>query len=152
MTLIEVLIVLAIIAITAGVSVLAMGTGSGAGGRAEAARLASSVQLAADRAMIEDSDIALVPARDGYSFLQWNADDGAWRPARVAKLGERHRLPAGMTLTADDARPALPVSADASGRGFTLTLAQKDRHWTIGFDGVTARVKPERAPSPRTGA
>ncbi|MEO6092050.1 MAG: prepilin-type N-terminal cleavage/methylation domain-containing protein [Novosphingobium sp.] len=150
MTLIEVLVVLAIIAVAAGLSVLAIGAGSGTSGRAEAARLASRLQLAADRSMIEDTRLAFAPAKDGYSFIEWDARQGSWRPSRIDGLGERVRLPAGMTITPDDARPLFPLDANAGGLGFTLTLADRSRHWAIAFDGITARLQPGHTPATRS--
>ena len=142
MTLVEVLVVLAILAITSSVTLLAIGAGSGMNGQAEAKRLQSRLQLAADRTMLSAEPIAFAASANGYGFVEWNAARGEWQPSRLANLGEAHRLPNGMALQSSDPRSPLPIGADASGQGFTLTLSADRRRWTVSFDGMTARLDP----------
>ena len=142
MTLVEVLVVLAILAITSSVTLLAIGAGSGMNGQAEAKRLQSRLQLAADRTMLSAEPIAFAASANGYGFVEWNAARGAWQPSRLANLGEAYRLPGGMALQSSDPRNPLPMGADASGQGFTLTLSADQRRWTVSFDGMTARLDP----------
>ena len=142
MTLIEMLIVLAIIAVTASIAVLSIGGGSGRAGQAEARRLENRLQLAADRSMLDDEAIALVARADGYRFVQWDADKRQWLPSPVALLAEPHALPRGITLQASDPSGLLPLGADAGGQAFELTIEADGRSWVIGFDGVTATTGP----------
>lgn len=143
MTLVEMLVVLAIIAVTASISVLAFGAGSGRTGQAEAKRLEARLQLAADRAMLDDEAIAILPQPGGYRFVQWNPESFRWQGASLAMLSEPHTLPRGMTLVASDARPLLPVGADNGGQAFALTISAEGRRWLVEFDGMTARTRPE---------
>ena len=140
MTLVEMLVVLAIIGITASVALLAIGAGSGLQGQAEAKRLQSQLQLAADRTMLSAEPIAFAASTNSYGFVEWVAGRGEWQPSRLGSLGEIHQLPDGMALQSSDPRSPLPLGADASGQGFALVLTAKQRRWTISFDGMTARL------------
>lgn len=142
MTLVEMLVVLAIIGVTASVALLAIGAGSGLNGQAEAKRLQSQLQLAADRTMLSAEPIALAAAPNSYGFVQWNAARAEWQPSPLGSLGEIHQLPAGMALQSSDPRSPLPIGADASGQGFALVLTADQRRWTVRFDSMTARLDP----------
>ena len=148
MTLIEMLVVLAIIAAVASVSALSLGSTSGENGRAEATRLATRVQLAADQALIEGRPLALTFQKDGYAFLEWDAERARWNAATLPALEERYRLPGEMTLKGPQGDAVLPLGADSSGRAFSLELEEENRSWTVDFDGATARI----AASPRDSA
>ncbi len=139
LTLVEMLVVLAIIAIIASVSAMAIGSGGGLDGRAEAKRLEARLQLAADQTMIEDRQLALSVAPDRYGFLELDTETGEWLPSTVSSLAEPHRLPRGIELRGTGNAPILPLGADGSGQGFSLTLVNGRQSWTIDFDGVTAR-------------
>lgn len=139
LTLVEMLVVLAIIGVMAGVTVLAVGTGGGGvRAEAEARRLAARLQLAADETMVTDRAIAFAPEADGYSFITWDTAARAWRPDPIAELGERHALPGGMKLATDIGARALPIGADGAGGPMRARLTGGDRAWTIAFDGTGA--------------
>lgn len=143
MTLIEVLVVLAIIAVTASISVLALGSDDGMRGRAEAKRLQANIQLAADRTMIEGDPLALSITDDSYTFLSDTAGD--WQPL-TDDLGRTHELADGVALSARPAGSFFIIGAEAGGQPFALELQPRDRSdpggWTIIFDGMTARLGP----------
>jgi general secretion pathway protein H len=144
MTLVEMLVVLAIIAIIAGTVSLSLGSGRGLAGQAEARRLTASLQLAADQTMITDDAIALAVRHDGYTFVAWDRTRGKWMPETDPALGERHDLPAGLALRSDTSRNPLPLGAGASGEAFVLTLSGNDRAWDVEFDGMTAHLAARR--------
>lgn len=140
MTLIEILVVLAIIAITASVTILSIGSDGGVRGRAEAKRLEARLQLAADQMMVGDRPVAMTIAPDGYGFVERDGRSGQWRPFDDPVLGDRFALPEGMRLRASGEDAILALGADGAGRPFTLTLEGQERRWTIAFDGMTARL------------
>jgi type II secretion system protein H len=151
MTLVEMLVVLAIIAVMASTAVLSLGAGSGRSGLAEARRLQSRLQFAADRTMVTDEAMALAATADGYRFLAWDEARSAWRPSSAGTLGEIHALPRGMALAGPGSQAVLPLGAYGGGQGFALTLSERNRSWTIVFDGMTAEVQAG-APQPVAGA
>ena len=142
MTLVEMLVVLAIIGITAGASLLEIGSGAAMDGRAEAKRLETRLQLAADESMLSDRPIALSLVGRGYSFLQWDEQQGNWRPSAVALLGEDHSMPRGMPWASSDGRRLLPLGPEQAMNDITVRLSARGRNWLIVFDGLTARLQP----------
>lgn len=116
MTLLEMLIVLAVIAVVSGATVLALTPQRGNATEAAAQQLARAVQSAADRALVTGRDGALVADAGGYAID-----------------GTRHDLPAGIVLAASSA--PLPVGLDAP---FALTLAAGSDRWQVDFDGIRA--------------
>lgn len=138
MTLVEMLVVLAIIAITAAISLLALGAGDGLKGQAEAKRLAARLQFAADRTMLDDTQVAVAVSSDSFGFVEWDDERSRWQPS--VALGQTFRLPSGMTLSGFEGRRLLPLGADTAGQGFSLVLTAGDQRWSIDFDGMTARL------------
>ena len=80
-TLIELMVVLVIIGLTAAAVVLAIPS-PGGGVRGEALRLAARADAARERAMMDNRPVALVLKDGGYAF-EWRKG-GEWRP-----IGER---------------------------------------------------------------
>jgi general secretion pathway protein H len=140
MTLVEMIVVLAIIGITASAAALALGTGTNGSEQVEARRLVARLQLAADTAMVSDRALALSVTPRSYAIVE--RVDGArdWRETTLPGLGETRTLPAGMTLAADNRSTVLPLDADADGQGFSLILTRGQNHLAISFDGMTARL------------
>ena len=91
LSLVEMLVVLAIIGVLAGSTVLGIGAASRSSSiEAEARQLASRLQLAADEAMISGRSIAFVWDDAEYGFLLWDGE--GWRPGEGEGFA-RHRLP-----------------------------------------------------------
>lgn len=137
LTLIEMLIVLSIIAISAG----AIALGIGATTRqptleSEARALAALIQTGADDAMLGDRLVALTVDEHGYGFASW--DGRGW----VAK-GDYHDIPSGMVVTFD-ARPPIMLGADGSGQPMTATITPDEGRsgWRVRYDGLTAVAEP----------
>ena len=87
-SLVEVLVVLAIIGVMAGVGVLGLGAADrGARAEAEARRLADRLQLAADEVLVTGTPHALVWDAEGYRFLAWDRIGSSLdrRPAALAR-------------------------------------------------------------------
>lgn len=139
MTLIEMLVVLAIIGVMAGLTVLGMGGAArGANIESEARRLADRLQLAADEVMVSDRPIALAWDAKGYGFLAW--DGRGWRAEDGAAFA-RHALPAGLRLTLP-ARGPLPIGYENGGLPFVARLAGAGQSWAIGYDGLSVTALP----------
>ncbi len=135
LTLVEVLVVLAIIGVMSSIAVLGLGgSGRGVGVQAEAQRLASSIQLAADEAIVTDRKLALMWDGEGYSFVHWSSQANAWQDNEAAGLGGRHDLPDRVSLTGNKPSPARIGENDA----LELTLSGDSESWSIRFDGLNA--------------
>jgi general secretion pathway protein H len=140
LTLVEMLVVLAIIGISTAAAVLAMGSGHDGSGPAEAQRLLARIQLAADEAMISDRSLALAVAPTSYAVLERSDAGASWQPTTLAGIDDIHKLPSGMQLSAPPAGELLPLDAAAAGRPFAVTLVRGDQRWTVSFDGMRARL------------
>jgi general secretion pathway protein H len=123
LTLIEMLVVLAIIGIASGATVLSLSS-HGPGAEVEARRLAGSMQAAADGAMLGGPPAALRVEATGY---------------QVAR--ERHVLPDGMRLEGVPATPAALALDETS--TVDLTLVRGDEAWDVRFDGLRASASQE---------
>jgi general secretion pathway protein H len=137
MTLVEMLAVLAIIGVAAGAVSLGIGAGSRASGlQAEAVRLAGRVQLAADQAMTDDRPVALLWDRQSYGFAV--LDGPGRRTVPASDLLDRHRLPDGISLTAEPRTRMIPITTGDRDGALRLRLTDGRQAWDIHFDGVTA--------------
>jgi general secretion pathway protein H len=139
-TLIEMLIVLAIIAVLAGAVSLGVGSVTRAPSvETEARRLATRLQAAADDAMLGDRMIAFTVQKDGYGFATVAADGKM--VARTDDALAFHRLPGGM-LVRLSTRPPVILGVDGAGRPMAATIESGSQRWTVTYDGLTARAAP----------
>lgn len=146
LTLVEMLVVLAIIGVIGGAAVLGLGGAArGATVQAEAQRLAASLELAADEAMVNDATLALSWDDLGYSVVRWNAEAKTWEPHLPGDLGTRHDLPAEIRLATNAGEPPLRIGERSRKGAAEFTLDSPDRAWRVQFDGLEAAVAP--APS-----
>lgn len=113
-TLMELLVVMVLIGVVAGLASLSIGDGAERKLRSEAERLATTLRLARDELLITgESERALGLRRDGYSFLELVIlDDNTreWRPLEDPQLGPR-QFPQGVVeaqLDLDGERTPLP--------------------------------------------
>jgi general secretion pathway protein H len=139
-TLVEMLVVLAIIGVMAG----AVSVGIGSVTRApsvetEARRLATRLQAAADDAMLGDRMVAFTAAQHGYGFATF-APDGKMVARTDEALGY-HQLPGGMVMTLD-VRPPVVLGIDGSGKPMSAVVESGAQRWLVTFDGLTARAVP----------
>ena len=162
MTLIEMLVVLTIIGVTASLALLSIGVGGGASGQNEAKRLESRLQLAADQSMLRDEVLAVNLTQRSYNFVQWDEAMRKWVPTKVALLEEVHELPSGITLASangsaatdngsaatDNGSAIVPLDVNAAAAPLEFTLDAGRSRWTIGFDGLTAKARNSLAKSP----
>jgi general secretion pathway protein H len=139
MTLIEMLIVLAIIAVAAGAVTLAIGAATRApSAESEARRLATRLQSAADDAMLGDSMVAFTAQPSGYGFARHA--NGAWQAFESEALAA-HTLPGGMVMRLS-ARPPIVLGPDGAGKPLVATIESGGQRWLVLYDGLTASVSP----------
>lgn len=142
MTLIEMLIVLAIIGVAAGAVTLGIGAATRAPNvETEARRLATRLQAAADDAMLGDQLIALTTEPNGYGFAQMGPNGLVPRTDDALAF---HRLPGGMAMTLSAAPPVV-LGVDGTGQALSATIVGGDQRWRVEYDGVTAHAMPEPA-------
>lgn len=138
MTLVEMLVVLAIIGVAAGAVTLGIGSATRAPTvETEARRLATQLQAAADDAMLGDRGIAFTAADHGYGFATLNAQ-GGWTAREGAGMAF-HTLPGGMVMTLS-ARPPVLLGVDGTGQPLTAEISAGDDRWVVTYDGMTAQA------------
>lgn len=144
-TLVEMLVVLAIIAVMAG----AVSVGIGSVTRApsvetEARRLASRLQAAADDAMLGDRMVAFTAEKHGYGFASFAP--GGKMVARTDEALGYHQLPGGIVMTLN-VRPPVVLGIDGSGKPMSAVVESGAQRWLVTFDGLTARAVPAPVPA-----
>lgn len=143
-TLVELLVVLAIIGVMAGAVSLGIGSATRAPSvETEARRLATRLQAAADDAMLGDRRIVFTVAPDGYGFATIGEDGTATPFAADTPLGF-HRLPGGITLRLD-VRPPVVLGVDGAGRPLSATIEAGPRRWRVRYDGLNVQAGPAPA-------
>ncbi len=144
LSLIEVLVVLAIIGTAAGASLLGAGLLDRGGAETEARRLADRLQLAADEAIVTSRPMALVWDARGYRFVEWDAAAGRWQESVRFALGPRHALPPALRLEPSDTAEIAPVliAPDLPEPAAALRLVGEAQSWAVTFDGFAAVAGP----------
>lgn len=143
MTLIEMLIVLAIIGVAAGAVTLGIGAATRAPNvETEARRLATRLQAAADDAMLGDQPIAFTIEPDGYGFAQMGPGGGM--VPRTDDALAFHQLPGGMVVTLS-VRPPVILGVDGTGQALSATITNGGQQWRVDYDGITAHAAPDPA-------
>jgi len=143
MTLIEMLIVLVIVGISAGAVTLGIGAATRAPTvETEARRLAMRLQSAADDAMLGDRIVAFTAEKHGYGFATIGANGQVI--ARTDDALAFHRLPAGIVVTLNT-RPPVMLGVDGVGRPMSAIIERGDQRWRVTYDGLTASAAPAPA-------
>ena len=147
LTLVEVLVVLALVGVMAG----AVGLGVGAADRGPSALrrsadlLAARLDRASQEALLGGAPLALRWSRDGYGFEIRGA--GGWAPHPSAALGGPHTLDAGTVLRTQDAEAGVyRLGSDMlpdEGRPLDLILDDGRARLHVRHDGLSARVEAE---------
>jgi general secretion pathway protein H len=137
-SLLELLVVVAIIAIATTALVVNAWPGGAAAADTEARRLAALLESAMNEARVSGQAIAWSPERDGYAFWR-RAGDGNWEPFPEASIYKARRLAGEASLRAERAL-LLPYGTAAS-----LQAAISDRKTTIVLrSGALGRISLER--------
>jgi general secretion pathway protein H len=140
LTLVEMLVVLAIIAVMAGAVSIGIGSVTRAPSvETEARRLATRLQAAADDAMLGDRMMAFTVEKHGYGFATIGAN--GQMVARTDDALGFHRLPGGMVVTLS-VRPPVILGVDGAGRPLSAIVESGSQRWMVTYDGLTARAAP----------
>lgn len=132
MTLVEMLVVLAIVGVSAGMVVLAVGGGrSDVAAQTEANRFADRIRLAADEALIASRPITVRMNPTGYAFGAVGSPLGDW--------ADPHELPDGVRLSARDSE--MTIDPDSSAPPVVLTMRDARQTWVLTFDGLNIDVR-----------
>ena len=137
-TLIEMLVVLSIISIAAGVLTLRFSNLTGNDPKAEAGQLADVLTQAGETALYSGNPSALIWSQTGYRVETFKPGLG-WK---VTEGHGQHDLAAGLSLRRNDGHDG-PLMIAPSGIAlparFLLTSA--DAAWGVAFNGLSAEVK-----------
>jgi general secretion pathway protein H len=143
-TLVEVLVVLVLIGVMAGVVGLGLGQANRSGGlERDVQLLIARLNRAADEAVLTGLPVAFVWTRTDYAFLA--LQDQGWVPHPVAILGSPHELDRGTSFVGEAAVGGglvIPASlSPATGAALRWEMgAGQDATQIIVFDGMTARA------------
>ncbi len=146
MTLVEILVVLSIVGVMAGVVVLGVGAGDrGMGVESEANRLADRLRLAADDVLVTRRPLMLVFDPEGYQFVR--GDGATAGPADAMEpLRERHALPSDVRMVGGGVSSPMAIDPDGAAPVAAFAFAKGDQGWRVTFDGLNAVVEPEVEP------
>lgn len=138
MTLVEMLVVLAIIGVMTGAVVLAVGSGDRSA-EAEARTLAARLKLAADESLLSNRRLAFAWDRQGYAFLDWSVGEKGWRARAGDGLARRHEMPAGLSL-ASEGSEVTPIRVEGVSAPIEVAVSGRSGAWRVTFDGLDAVV------------
>jgi len=147
-TLLEVLVVLAIIATTVTVVTLALpGGASERGVTQEAELLTARLNLATERSLIEGRSFRMEWSADAYEFSE--LADGVWQASTAETLPAVHDISRAVVLTdASGARRGdvviTPDLMPPSAGVLELSLSADTTQRAVQFDGLTARLVESR--------
>lgn len=149
-TLIEIMVVLAVIGIATGTVMMTVGDRD-ARAEAEALRLARHLSLGVDEALIGGMALALRWDTAGYVFVQMPAGGAEvqdWPAADLPALAQRHDLPGALQMSLREPAGTGPILVPPSGIAATSVFAitGSDPVWTVTFDGFAAQARPEPSP------
>jgi len=143
-TLVEMLVVLALVGILAGAVSLSLGRlGTAPSLAASGETLATRLGIAAETAALTGRDAAFSWGDGAYRFLSFA--DGEWTPHALAELGRIERLPGGVDLAVEgERRGSLRVAADLAPPDpapLTALLTLGGARVAVTFDGLDAQSR-----------
>ena len=155
-TLVEILVVVAIIAISAGLAALAYDSDDRGMASREAKRFAGALEHASARAQWRAETIGVSADGDGWRFWRRPADASRWLPFAGDDVLDAHRLPAGVVLAplsfAGQQVPAdaiVPLRASGHNDPFAFVLTSKNARIVLSADPlnrVTMQADTAHAP------
>ena len=152
-TLVEILVVVAIVAIASSAAWLMWRGGDDASLRREAGRFAGAVEYAAQRAQWRHEDLGVSAAARGWQFWRRDVERGAWLPLGDDDVLAARTLPDGIVLAAvayaDRALPpdaVVPLRASGRNDPTTFVLAAGVRRYRVDSDPLNRVTVTEVAP------
>lgn len=140
-TLVEMLVVLAVIGVAAGATMLGVNAADrGRRAEAEAVRLARQLTLAVDEALATGVTQALFWDARGYAFQR--RDGAEWRSAAPPVLAGRHQLRAPVVMSGDSGDP-VHITPGSNGPVVVLRMTGGGGPWQVRFDGFSATAMPD---------
>ena len=140
-TLVEILVVVAIIGISAGLAALVYDTDDRGVASREARRFAGALEHASARAQWRAEMIGVSADGDGWRFWRRSADSNRWLPFAGDDVLDAHRLPVGVVLTplsfAGQQVPAdaiVPLRASGHNDPFAFVLTSKNARIVLSAD------------------
>ncbi len=130
-TLVELMVVIAIIGLAAATVVLAMPDPRG-DLRADAERFAARARAAQDAAVIEAHDVALLVRADGYGFQSY--DHGRWRPLPGKTFDDAHWAKGAQALVGDAGSARIVFDTTGGGAPLDVTLVRDAERVRIHLD------------------
>ncbi len=148
-TLVEMLVVLSVIAVAAGVVMLRFPASPGSTAATEAGALALALTQASDQALTSGRARSLEWSADGYHVVAWVPGSG-W----AEEPGRQRRLAPAIALARSDGGTNEPVliGTDALSAPASFQLGTGASAWRVVFDGLAAEALPLAAPQPAPGA
>ena len=151
-TLIEILVVVAIIAITAGLASLAMDADDRGSVTREAKRFAGALEHASARAQWRGETLGVSADGDGWRFWQRPPELNRWQPLAEDDVLGAHRLPSGIIVTPLsfagqrlDASAIVPLRASGRNEPFAFVITGKDARAVLSADPLNrVTVNAER--------
>lgn len=144
-TLIEMLVVLAVIGVATGATMLGVNASDRSSrAQSEAVRLANNLSLGVDEAMVTGTPLALIWDQDGYSFVAWSAAQNDWRAAAPGILAARHQLraPLQLAIAGKDGNASVLIAPSGLGSPlmfvFSTPAPSDNAAWVVNFDGFSA--------------
>lgn len=137
-TLVEVIVALAIIAVMSGIAALSVGAFDRTRDPgAEAQRMAARINLAGDVALIEGRSLNLSWDEGGYSV---DAIDPAADVRGAAAV--RHDIPEGLRLSGSSTTGSLAIGEASGAISASFLMEGRDGAWKVDFDGLAASANP----------
>ena len=161
-TLLEILLVVVIIGVMAGMAVLAVGNNDARYLQQESERLLQVMRMAQDEAILKQENLGLYLTREGYQFLSYNQQERDWTELSAPPFAtHRFQLPlrvdlsiegSGISLQSSDdqSEPQLVFLSSGENSVFILTLALANRIdadrqlYSDGFSPISLQVGDEK--------
>lgn len=140
-SLVEVLVVLALLAVMAGASLISVGAANrGAQPETEAKLLANRLSLASDEAFVTGNQLSLSLDDAGYGVDVWSSESNDWTRHPSGLFGARHELPRGIRMEVDKRLERIAIRPDATGEPVTVMFSNSGGGWSVSHDGFSARA------------